>query len=59
MIYSIKAFFNIQETHTTDKSVINILAYVINNTMEAGYNGMFFLDRQIDMGLWNNDAQDN
>ena len=41
MIYSIKAFFNIQETHTTDKSVINILAHVINNSMEAGYSGMF------------------
>ena len=41
MIYSIKAFFNIRETHTTDKSVINILAHVINNTTEAGYSGMF------------------
>ena len=41
MIYSIKALFNIQETHTTDKSIINILAHVINNTMEASYSGMF------------------
>ena len=41
MIYGIKAFFNIQETYTTYKTIINILAHVINNTMEASYSGMF------------------
>ena len=41
MIYIMKSFFNIQETHTTNKSVINILAHVINNTMGAGYSGIF------------------